>query len=157
MSLLRKAILVNSTEFICLALGAFRTAVLSRVLGPAGIGQYAVVLSALVLAGPLSSFGFPLSFLYYSQHDRDNVKVYLINTISSMLVLGAAGGIEAIYTVLAIYHSVVPPTANYATPDPDCPLDYTTDGARERSIRYALSNSFGFGGQNACLAFSGVF
>lgn len=93
MSLLRKAILVNSTEFICLALGAFRTAVLSRVLGPAGIGQYAVVLSALVLAGPLSSFGFPLSFLYYSQHDRDNVKVYLINTISSMLVLGAAGGI----------------------------------------------------------------
>jgi 3-oxoacyl-[acyl-carrier-protein] synthase II len=71
--------------------------------------------------------------------------------------LGAAGGIEAIYTVLAIHHSVVPPTANYTTPDPDCPLDYTTDGARERSIRYALSNSVGFGGQNACLAFSGLF
>ena len=68
--------------------------------------------------------------------------------------LGAAGGIEAIYTVLAIHYSVVPPTANYATPDPDCPLDYTADGVRERSIRYALSNSFGFGGQNACLAFA---
>ena len=68
--------------------------------------------------------------------------------------LGAAGGIEAIYTVLAIHHSMVPPTANYATPDPDCPLDYTTDGARERPIRYALSNSVGFGGQNGCLAFS---
>jgi len=71
--------------------------------------------------------------------------------------LGAAGGIEAIYTVLAIHHSVIPPTANYATPDPDCPLDYTTEGARERSIRYALSNSVGFGGQNACLAFSRLF
>ncbi len=68
--------------------------------------------------------------------------------------LGAAGGIEAIYTVLAIHHGVVSPTANYATPDPDCPLDYTTDGPRERSIRYALSNSVGFGGQNACLVFS---
>jgi len=71
--------------------------------------------------------------------------------------LGAAGGIEAIYTVLAIHHSVVPPTANYTTPDPDCPLDYTGDGARERSVRYALSNSVGFGGQNACLVFSGRF
>ena len=70
--------------------------------------------------------------------------------------LGAAGGIEAIYTILAIHHSVVPPTANYTTPDPDCPLDYTTKGARERSIRYALSNSVGFGGQNACLAFSAL-
>jgi 3-oxoacyl-[acyl-carrier-protein] synthase II len=68
--------------------------------------------------------------------------------------LGAAGGIEAIYTVLAIHHGMVPPTANYVTPDPACPLDYTTDGARERSVRYALSNSVGFGGQNACLAFS---
>jgi 3-oxoacyl-[acyl-carrier-protein] synthase II len=71
--------------------------------------------------------------------------------------LGAAGGIEAIYTVLALHHSLVPPTANYNTPDPQCPLDYTTDGARERSIRYALSNSVGFGGQNACLAFSSDF
>lgn len=69
--------------------------------------------------------------------------------------LGAAGGIEAIYTVLAIHHAVVPPTANYSTPDPDCPLDYTTTGARERTIRYALSNSVGFGGQNACLVFAG--
>ncbi len=67
--------------------------------------------------------------------------------------LGAAGGIEAVFTVLAVHHGLVPPTANYATPDPACPLDYTPDGPRERSIRYALSNSFGFGGQNACVAF----
>ena len=67
--------------------------------------------------------------------------------------LGAAGGIEAVYTVLAVSRSVVPPTANYETPDPACRLDYTPGGPRERPIRYALSNSFGFGGQNACIAF----
>ncbi len=67
--------------------------------------------------------------------------------------LGAAGGIEAVYTVLAIKHGVVPPTANLDSTDVDCPLDYTPKTARERNIRFALSNSSGFGGQNACLAF----
>ena len=67
--------------------------------------------------------------------------------------LGAAGAIEAVYTVLAVREAVVPPTINYETPDPQCRLDYTPNQARERSIRYALSNSFGFGGQNAVLAF----
>lgn len=67
--------------------------------------------------------------------------------------LGAAGGIEAVYTALAVHHGVVPPTANYKTPDPECPLDYTVGGPRERKIRYALSNSFGFGGTNGTLAF----
>jgi len=70
--------------------------------------------------------------------------------------LGAAGGIEAVYAVLAIKHSLVPPTANYETPDPACPLDYTPGEARQRPIRYALSNSSGFGGQNACLAFKRI-
>jgi len=67
--------------------------------------------------------------------------------------LGAAGAIEAVYTVQAIVHGVVPPTANLKTADPVCRLDYTPKEPRERSIRYALSNSCGFGGQNACLAF----
>lgn len=67
--------------------------------------------------------------------------------------LGAAGGIEAVYAVLAVHHGVVPPTANYQTPDPTCPLDYTPGQPRERSIRVALSNSSGFGGQNGVLAF----
>ena len=67
--------------------------------------------------------------------------------------LGAAGALEAVYTVLAMHHSLVPPTANYETPDPDCTLDYTPNQAVERPIRYAVSNSFGFGGQNACIAF----
>jgi 3-oxoacyl-[acyl-carrier-protein] synthase II len=66
--------------------------------------------------------------------------------------LGAAGGIEAVFTALAISHALVPPTANYRTPDPDCPLDYTPKKAKERRIDYALSNSFGFGGTNATIA-----
>jgi 3-oxoacyl-[acyl-carrier-protein] synthase II len=67
--------------------------------------------------------------------------------------LGGAGGIEAVFTVLAVNHDLVPPTANLHTPDPTCPLDYTPKNARERSINIALTNSSGFGGQNACLAF----
>jgi 3-oxoacyl-[acyl-carrier-protein] synthase II len=70
--------------------------------------------------------------------------------------LGAAGGIEAVYSVLAICEGVVPPTANLTHPDPACPLDYTPVTARERKIDVALSNSSGFGGQNACLAFKRI-
>lgn len=67
--------------------------------------------------------------------------------------LGAAGGIEAVYTIMAIRAGLVPPTANYETPDPKCPLDYTPVTPRERKIEFALSNSSGFGGQNGCLVF----
>ena len=67
--------------------------------------------------------------------------------------IGAAGGIEAVLTVMSIVSDVVPPTANCDSPDTDCGLDYTTQGANQRKIRYALSNSFGFGGTNATLAF----
>jgi len=66
-------------------------------------------------------------------------------------LLGAAGGLEAGITVLAIRHGVIPPTINYVTPDPECDLDYTPNTARERAVGVALSNSFGFGGTNACL------
>ena len=65
--------------------------------------------------------------------------------------LGAAGGIEAVYTTLAIRYGIIPPTANLRTPDPLCPLDYTPLEARERPVRFALSNSFGFGGTNASI------
>ena len=63
--------------------------------------------------------------------------------------LGASGGIELILTVLALVHSVIPPTINLDTPDPDCDLDYTPNQAAERKIETAMSNSFGFGGHNA--------
>jgi len=68
-------------------------------------------------------------------------------------LLGAAGGVEAIATVLALHHGVLPPTINYDTPDPDCDLDYIPNQARKQNVEVALSNAFGFGGTNATLAF----
>lgn len=67
--------------------------------------------------------------------------------------IGGAGGVEAIFTVMAIKHGVIPPTINYSTPDPECFLDYTPNQPKERSIRYGISNSFGFGGVNGTVAF----
>ncbi|HEY7793486.1 MAG TPA: beta-ketoacyl-ACP synthase II [Gaiellaceae bacterium] len=67
--------------------------------------------------------------------------------------LGAAGAIEAIFTVLATEKSVLPPTINYEDPDPECDLDYIVNEAREAEIEVGVSNSFGFGGHNACLVF----
>jgi 3-oxoacyl-[acyl-carrier-protein] synthase II len=71
-------------------------------------------------------------------------------------LLGAAGGIEAIWTVLALYHGVLPPTINYEHPDPACDLDYIPHHARYTRVKVALSNSFGFGGLNATLAFKAM-
>lgn len=68
--------------------------------------------------------------------------------------LGAAGAIEAVFSILAIRDGIAPPTANYSAPDPSCPLNYTPNVARELRIRNVLSNSFGFGGQNACIVLS---
>jgi 3-oxoacyl-[acyl-carrier-protein] synthase II len=68
-------------------------------------------------------------------------------------LLGAAGGIEAVFTVLALYHGILPPTINLDHPDPACDLDYVPNTARPAAIQMALSNSFGFGGVNACLIF----
>ena len=68
-------------------------------------------------------------------------------------LLGAAGGIEGVFSVLAIHRNMLPPTINYVNPDPDCDLDYVPNEAREAKVDYALSNSFGFGGTNAALIF----
>jgi nodulation protein E len=67
--------------------------------------------------------------------------------------LGAAGALEAVATVLALHHGILPPTANYNEPDPACDLDVIPNQAREAQVEYALSNSFAFGGLNAVLAF----
>jgi len=68
-------------------------------------------------------------------------------------LLGAAGGIEGVFSVLSLYRKVLPPTINYVNSDPDCDLDYIPNQPREAEVEYALSNSFGFGGTNAALLF----
>lgn len=77
-----------------------------------------------------------------------------ISSTKSMMghLLGAAGSVEAIICIMAIQNSIVPPTINYTTPDPECNLNYTANKAVEREINLALTNSFGFGGHNVCMA-----
>jgi len=79
----------------------------------------------------------------------------VVNSTKSMTghLLGGAGGIESVFTVLAIYHQVSPPTINLTDPDPECDLDYCANTARDLKIDYALKNSFGFGGTNGTLVF----
>ena len=68
-------------------------------------------------------------------------------------LLGAAGAVEGVFSALALHHGIIPPTINYENPDPLCDLDYVPNRARKADIRIALSNSFGFGGTNACVIF----
>jgi 3-oxoacyl-[acyl-carrier-protein] synthase II len=79
----------------------------------------------------------------------------MVSSTKSMTghLLGAAGGIEAIFALMAMQTSVVPPTINYDNPDPECNLDYVPNTARDAKVNYAMSNSFGFGGTNASLLF----
>jgi 3-oxoacyl-[acyl-carrier-protein] synthase II len=85
----------------------------------------------------------------FGEHAR---RLVISSTKSSMgHLLGASGGVEIIATVLAMHHGLVPPTINLEEPDPECDLDYVPLTARPMHIDYAMSNSFGFGGHNACI------
>jgi 3-oxoacyl-[acyl-carrier-protein] synthase II len=88
----------------------------------------------------------------------DHARKVMISSTKSMTghALGAAGGIEAVFSLLAMDRGAVPPTINYQEPDSDCDLDYVPNEARQASVRVALSNSLGFGGTNATLIFKKV-
>lgn len=88
----------------------------------------------------------------FGEHAKNGLAVSSTKSMTGH-ALGAAGGIEAVVSVLAITENKLPPTINYEVPDPDCDLDYVPNTARDASPDYALSNSFGFGGTNACLIF----
>ncbi len=89
---------------------------------------------------------------------KDEAKSVAVSSTKSMIghLLGAAGGVEAIFSVLAIRDQVAPPTINLDDPDPECDLDYVPHTAREMKIEVALSNSFGFGGTNGSLIFKKI-
>ncbi len=85
----------------------------------------------------------------------DHAKKLAVSSTKSMTghLLGAAGGVEAVFSLLAIRDGILPPTINYQNPDPQCDLDYVPNEARDKNISIALSNSFGFGGTNGTLVF----
>ncbi|MDD3839645.1 MAG: beta-ketoacyl-ACP synthase II [Clostridia bacterium] len=106
------------------------------------------------------------STVYNDKYETDAIKSIFkehayevcISSTKSMTghLLGAAGAIEAIVCALSIYNNFIPPTINYSNVDQDCDLDYVPNKGRTKKIDYALSNSFGFGGQNACLLFKRI-
>lgn len=104
----------------------------------------------------------PMNDLYETMAIRqvfgDHAGKLMVSSTKSMTghLLGAAGGVEAVYTCMAMSSGVVPPTMNYQEPDPECDLDFVPNVARQAEVTYALSNSFGFGGTNATLLFKKI-
>ena len=128
------------------AQACFRTALADAKLEPSAIGYINAHGTSTDLNDKNETFAVKKVF-------GDHAKKLAISSTKSMTghTLGAAGGIEAGITALAIARGVLPPTTNYETPDPDCDLDYVPNQAREQRVDAAMSNSFGFGGTNAAL------
>ncbi|MCU0412189.1 MAG: beta-ketoacyl-[acyl-carrier-protein] synthase II, partial [Bacteroidetes bacterium] len=85
----------------------------------------------------------------------ERAKTMAVNSTKSIIghLLGAAGAVESIATILSLQHNTIHPTINLETPDPECDLNYTPNSAVERHVDVAISNTFGFGGHNASLLF----
>ena len=101
----------------------------------------------------------PLNDLYETRAIKtvfkEHAHALCVSSTKSMTghLLGGAGGVEGVFSVLSIHHGIIPPTINYETPDDECDLDYVPNVARKKEISFAMSNSFGFGGTNATLIF----
>ena len=127
--------------------------VMQRALASAGVAPEQI--SYINAHGTSTPFNDKLETLAIKRLFGDGARKLAISSTKSMTghLLGAAGGLEAGITALAIKHQTIPPTINYEFPDPDCDLDYVPNQTRETAIEYALSNSFGFGGTNGALLF----
>jgi 3-oxoacyl-[acyl-carrier-protein] synthase II len=128
------------------AMRAMKAALDSAGVGPADV-QY------INAHGTSTPFNDKLETLAVRTLFGEHASSLAMSSTKSMTghLLGAAGGLEAGITALALYHQTMPPTTNQDTPDPECDLDYIPWTARKAPITYALSNSFGFGGTNAAL------
>jgi len=127
--------------------------VMASALEDAGVGIEAV--DYINAHGTSTPYNDKLETLAIRRLFGEHAAKLAISSTKSMTghLLGAAGGLEAGITALAVRHQVAPPTINYETPDPACDLDYVPNTARPMKITYALSNSFGFGGTNGALLF----
>jgi 3-oxoacyl-[acyl-carrier-protein] synthase II len=105
--------------------------------------------------GTSTKYGDELETLAIKTVFGEHARRLAVSSTKSMTghLLGAAGGVEAVVSVLSIHDGIIPPTINLDNPDPECDLDYVPHTARKTDVRVALSNSFGFGGTNACLLF----
>jgi len=131
--------------------GAFRCMV--NAVRDAGIGTDAIdYINAHGTSTPLGDIAETVAV---KRLLGEGAKKVAVNSTKSMTghMLGAAGGVEAVFSILALQDQVSPPTINLQTPDPQCDLDYVPNAARKMTIRAALSNSFGFGGTNGTLVF----
>jgi 3-oxoacyl-[acyl-carrier-protein] synthase II len=131
--------------------GAYR--VMRAALKSAGIEPSCV--AYINAHGTSTEHGDKIETLAIKRCFGEHANELAVSSTKSMTghLLGAAGGLEAGITTLAVYHQVVPPTINLDEPDPECDLDYVANKKRALPIEYALSNSFGFGGTNAALLF----
>jgi 3-oxoacyl-[acyl-carrier-protein] synthase II len=127
--------------------------VMQAAIKQAGIAPSAV--DYINAHGTSTPYNDKLETLAIKRLFGDHASKLAISSTKSMTghLLGAAGGLEAGITVLAIQNQMIPPTINYETPDPECDLDYVPNVKRPAAIQYALSNSFGFGGTNGALLF----
>ena len=131
------------------AQAAFRLALKDAKLDPTAIGYINAHGTSTDLNDKNETFATKVVF-------GDHARKLAMSSTKSMTghTLGAAGGIEAGITALAVQRGILPPTTNYETPDPECDLDYVPNVAREKRVDHAMSNSFGFGGTNAALIIS---
>ncbi|MEJ7576136.1 MAG: beta-ketoacyl-ACP synthase II [Pyrinomonadaceae bacterium] len=127
--------------------------VMRNALKDAGVGPEAI--DYINAHGTSTPFGDKSETMAIKQTFGEHAYKLAVSSTKSMTghLLGAAGGAEAVFSVLAIRHNRLPPTINYRTPDPECDLDYVPNEPREAHLQYVLSNGFGFGGTNAALLF----